>query len=228
MKRAVFGLCVLGCVAFVIAGRVSADSDAWRSESGEEFGQWSEAINLGAVVNSSVRDTGGSVSRDGLSLYFGSARAGATGSDSTCRAGSRSSALDDAGVARHAELPRFRRRRVFVQGRPASLLSRAAERAPSRLVDVAAAVRARRLRLGASRDAAVATQYPGAGRGSRLCRGPRPQTTTVLHERPERARPGHLRQRATPDGTWSDPEISPCSTARSKTAHRRSGSMAWR
>jgi hypothetical protein len=47
----------------------------------ERFGPWSPAVNLGAVVNSSVRDTGPSVSRDGLSLYLSSTRAGTTGND---------------------------------------------------------------------------------------------------------------------------------------------------
>lgn len=75
MKRAIVGL--LGCVAVVIGGGAGAHEDG----EPEEFGPWSAPVNLGAVINSSVRDTGASVSRDGLSLYFDSGRAGGTGND---------------------------------------------------------------------------------------------------------------------------------------------------
>jgi hypothetical protein len=75
MKRAIIGL--LGCVAVVIGSGAGAHQD---NEPGQ-FGPWSEPVNLGAVVNSSLRDTGGSVSNDGLSLYFSSSRAGTTGAD---------------------------------------------------------------------------------------------------------------------------------------------------
>ena len=75
MKRIIAGL--LGCVAVVIGGGVGAHQDG----DAEQFGPWSEPVNLGAVVNSSLRDTGGSISKDGLSLYFSSSRAGTTGTD---------------------------------------------------------------------------------------------------------------------------------------------------
>jgi WD40 repeat protein len=70
MKRIIVGL--LCCVAVVIGGPVGAG----HGREPEQFGPWSVAVNLGAVVNSSVRDTPGSVSRDGLSLYLSSSRAG--------------------------------------------------------------------------------------------------------------------------------------------------------
>jgi hypothetical protein len=38
---------------------------------------WSEPVNLGPIVNSNVADLGPTLSRDGLSLYFASNRAGA-------------------------------------------------------------------------------------------------------------------------------------------------------
>jgi hypothetical protein len=44
-----------------------------------QFSEWSEPKNLGAVVNSSVFDVGAFISKDGLSLYFGSARTGGFG-----------------------------------------------------------------------------------------------------------------------------------------------------
>ncbi len=69
MKRVIVGL--LCCVAVIIGGPVGAGHDG----EPEQFGPWSAAVNLGAVVNSSVRDTAGSISRDGLSLYFSSSRA---------------------------------------------------------------------------------------------------------------------------------------------------------
>ena len=75
MRRGIVGL--LGCIAVAIGGGVGANQDGAH----EEFGAWSEAVNLGAVVNSSARDTGGFVSRDGLSLYLSSSRAGTTGTD---------------------------------------------------------------------------------------------------------------------------------------------------
>jgi len=68
MKRAIVGL--FGCVAVVLGGGISADQEQ------EELGQWSAPVNLGAVVNSNLRDSSPSISRDGLSLYFASARAG--------------------------------------------------------------------------------------------------------------------------------------------------------
>jgi hypothetical protein len=41
--------------------------------------EWSEPVNLGPVLNSSVRDAGPEISSDGLSLYFNSNRAGGFG-----------------------------------------------------------------------------------------------------------------------------------------------------
>src|SRR5206468_7381665 len=47
----------------------------------ERFGnsEWSEPVNLGAPINSSVNDMNASLSPDELSLYFGSGRAGGLG-----------------------------------------------------------------------------------------------------------------------------------------------------
>lgn len=57
MKRVIAGL--LGCVAIAMGGGVGTGHEG----EPEQFGPWSAAVNLGAVVNSSVRDTPGSISR---------------------------------------------------------------------------------------------------------------------------------------------------------------------
>lgn len=44
-----------------------------------EYSEWSEPVNLGPVVNSAALDLAPELSNDGLSLYFGSARAGGLG-----------------------------------------------------------------------------------------------------------------------------------------------------
>jgi WD40-like Beta Propeller Repeat len=44
-----------------------------------EYSPWSAPVNLGAVVNSPFADVGPAVSKDGLSLYFGSDRPGGFG-----------------------------------------------------------------------------------------------------------------------------------------------------
>src|SRR2546422_9885384 len=41
--------------------------------------EWSEPVNLGPVVNSSAGDQNAALSKDGLSLYFSSTRAGGAG-----------------------------------------------------------------------------------------------------------------------------------------------------
>jgi hypothetical protein len=43
-------------------------------EEGPRFGEWSAAVNVGPVVNSAVEDLTPAISKDGLSLYFGSPR----------------------------------------------------------------------------------------------------------------------------------------------------------
>ena len=45
-----------------------------------DFGEWSAPTNLGSVVNSPAADNSPEMSRDGLSLYFGSTRPGGFGS----------------------------------------------------------------------------------------------------------------------------------------------------
>ena len=74
VNKFVIGL--VGCLAVLIGGGMSARQASDREHA--EFGGWSTPVNLGPVINSSVRDVGASVSRDGLSLYFSSARAGTT------------------------------------------------------------------------------------------------------------------------------------------------------
>src|SRR2546427_6808779 len=44
-----------------------------------KFSGWSTPVNLGPVINSVLRENGPAISRDGLSLYFGSFREGGFG-----------------------------------------------------------------------------------------------------------------------------------------------------
>jgi WD40 repeat protein len=44
-----------------------------------DYSPWSEPVNLGATINSSFADGGPALSKDGLSLYFGSDRPGGFG-----------------------------------------------------------------------------------------------------------------------------------------------------
>ena len=44
-----------------------------------KYSDWSAPLNLGAVVNSPFNDAGPAISKDGLSLYFGSDRPGGFG-----------------------------------------------------------------------------------------------------------------------------------------------------
>jgi hypothetical protein len=44
-----------------------------------EYSDWAAPVNLGSVINSAVNDVGPAISKDGLSLYFGSDRPGGFG-----------------------------------------------------------------------------------------------------------------------------------------------------
>src|SRR2546426_5604917 len=44
-----------------------------------KFSGWSTPVNLGPVINSVLRENGPAISKDGLSLYFGSFRDGGFG-----------------------------------------------------------------------------------------------------------------------------------------------------
>src|SRR2546426_3975749 len=44
-----------------------------------KFSGWSTPVNLGPAINSVLRENGPTISKDGLSLYFGSFRAGGFG-----------------------------------------------------------------------------------------------------------------------------------------------------
>jgi hypothetical protein len=54
-----------------------AANDGPREGGPGDFGPWSAPVNLGPIVNSGVTDAGPRISRDGLSLYFHSARGNA-------------------------------------------------------------------------------------------------------------------------------------------------------
>jgi len=56
-------------------------SDIWITTRQTKDDPWGDPVNLGPVVNSSVKDEHPSISSDGLSLYFGSNRAGGKGAE---------------------------------------------------------------------------------------------------------------------------------------------------
>jgi hypothetical protein len=69
-------IALLVCIALLGALIVSAPSAA-----APVYTDWSQAVNLGPVVNSTSPDAGPALSADGLSLYFYSGRPGGVGSD---------------------------------------------------------------------------------------------------------------------------------------------------
>jgi len=69
-----------GLVALLISGATGIGQNA-EKEMDAEFGSWSTPVNLGELVNSAEREAGVSISRDGLTLYFSSARPGGGGTD---------------------------------------------------------------------------------------------------------------------------------------------------
>jgi Tol biopolymer transport system component len=72
MTRVFTTVGVFGCLALVFGLTARAHS-GFEPES-DEFGPWSEPVNLGPIVNSSANDAAPYISRDGLSLYFHSSR----------------------------------------------------------------------------------------------------------------------------------------------------------
>jgi Tol biopolymer transport system component len=57
----------------------SGANDLWMTTRASEFDPWELPVNLGPTVNSSSDDGGPSISADGLTLFFGSGRAGGFG-----------------------------------------------------------------------------------------------------------------------------------------------------
>jgi hypothetical protein len=66
MRRAIIAAFI--CLCVVTGSRVGSGQGADPAE----FDAWSDPVNLGAAINTAGRETGASVSRDGLSLYFDS------------------------------------------------------------------------------------------------------------------------------------------------------------
>ena len=58
--------------------------DIWMTERGTTSDPWGVPVNLGPIVNSPLHAMGPSISYDGLSLFFGSDRAGESGNDDIC------------------------------------------------------------------------------------------------------------------------------------------------
>ena len=67
---ALAALTLFGWVGLWAAGSPDRQQDAPR------FTEWSAPVNLGPILNSSANESGVSISRDGLTLYFGSTRLG--------------------------------------------------------------------------------------------------------------------------------------------------------
>jgi len=57
------------------------ESDLWVATRKTTDEPWSEALNIGPIVNSSAREEAPSISADGLSLYFSSDRPGSSGGE---------------------------------------------------------------------------------------------------------------------------------------------------
>lgn len=64
-------LLLLGMLPLAVAGASSTQA--------QKYSDWSASVNLGSVINSALSDQGPALSRDGLSLYFTSNRAGGLG-----------------------------------------------------------------------------------------------------------------------------------------------------
>jgi hypothetical protein len=67
------------CFTLVVLGAVVVFGVTPLSAAGPKYTAWSTATNLGPTVNSSGADSGPALSKDGLSLYFYSDRAGGFG-----------------------------------------------------------------------------------------------------------------------------------------------------
>lgn len=67
-------LCTLAALILITWVGVWADASSGPQDDGPRFTEWTEPVNLGSIVNSYAQDAGVSISRDGLSLYFGSTR----------------------------------------------------------------------------------------------------------------------------------------------------------
>ena len=71
---------IMMAISLVIpATAVGQHAATWDAEPRPEFTDWVAPINLGQVVNTAVNDQRATISRDGLSLYFGSNRPGSIG-----------------------------------------------------------------------------------------------------------------------------------------------------
>src|SRR5687767_15199214 len=85
--------CLAGCMLPALfltigcardAGVMQPDIEGVRLETSiasAEYSEWSSPVNLGPVVNSAANDLAAEMSKDGLSLYFGSNRPGGFGAN---------------------------------------------------------------------------------------------------------------------------------------------------
>ncbi len=78
-KRVHGGLTVLGLAGLLFLGLAALPS----AEDPPRFSEWTAPVNLGPVINSTYTEAGTFISRNGLSLYFGSTRPGGVGAANT-------------------------------------------------------------------------------------------------------------------------------------------------
>ncbi len=68
---------MMAVAACLVVGMISIFGSAALAAPG--YSDWSDPVNLGPIVNSAAFDTGPAISKDGLSLFFGSQRPGGLG-----------------------------------------------------------------------------------------------------------------------------------------------------
>jgi len=78
-RRGSGGLGVLGLAGVMVLGLAALPA----ADDPPRFSDWSAPVNLGPVVNSPFAEAGTYISKDGLSLYFGSGRPGGVGPTNT-------------------------------------------------------------------------------------------------------------------------------------------------
>lgn len=81
MKRKTFTAITFGIMAIITAMAISQSTITAQNPPAQKYSDWSEPINLGPTVNSELNDFSPAMSKDGLSLYFTSARTGGFGGD---------------------------------------------------------------------------------------------------------------------------------------------------
>ena len=74
-------LVALAAAACALGAGATAANAMHGPAAGPHFTGWSVPVNLGPTINTTVTETGPALSKNGLSLYFYSARVGSRGND---------------------------------------------------------------------------------------------------------------------------------------------------